>query len=128
MQSHACQIAARLAEALRRALRYWSLYMRVIFRPSPMPPLTDPDREVPIPRHRLRSSPLIRGIARLVDIGATLDRRYECRSQSPAAADAGALAGDWARIGGDMTVAIERAARESGVSREAALDAATRNR
>lgn len=77
------------------------------------------DREVPIPRHRRA---LLRGLVRLAELGGAFERRGSrdelSRFVTP---DDVALAEDWERVGLDMSAALKRAARETGVPEDAAL-------
>lgn len=47
-----------------------------------------------------------RGVARLLDLGATLESDAYNRSSTPALADAKALASDWMMVGADLEHAI----------------------
>lgn len=47
------------------------------------------------------------GLARTLDIGATLSRHSYNEAASPAAADAAAMASDWATVGDGIRHAIE---------------------
>lgn len=60
-----------------------------------------------------------RGVARLVDIGGTLDRTARSLSDTPAEADTRALLSDWQALAGDMAGAFQETARRVAESAEA---------
>lgn len=53
---------------------------------------------------------LLRGVARVVDLGATLGRGAYDLAETPADADARALLGDWQMLAHDMRAAFGRTA------------------
>ena len=54
----------------------------------------------------------IRGAARVLDLGAGLQRGSYLISDTPAEADARALASDWSAIDGDLAIAARQLAHE----------------
>lgn len=79
-----------------------------------------PDREVAIPRVTVNRTSVFRGVARLVDVARTLDARPNSRRWMIPGTDAEALASDWAKIAGDLYVALDTAAEQTGIPPEGA--------
>jgi hypothetical protein len=61
-----------------------------------------------------------RGAARVLDMGSWLHKGSYLISDSPAEADARALASDWAAIDGDHAVAASQIARDGQKEKDAA--------
>lgn len=77
---------------------------------------------MPMTHLRLMQPAFWRGVGRVLDLTGGASVRLERPGPSPAERDARALAGDWAKVGGDMRRAIRRVAAEVNAVRRTAGD------